>query len=58
MGITLFVAKFDTGKVLARSLGITEHRSIEVIKDGNEGARSPLVAQYTTLSELLRRVIS
>jgi Thioredoxin len=58
MGITLFVAKFDTEKVLERSLGITEHRTIEVIKDGKEGARSTVVTQYDTLSELLQRVIS
>jgi hypothetical protein len=30
MGITLFVAKFDTEKVPERSLGITEPRTIEV----------------------------
>ena len=58
MGITLFVAKFDTEKVLERSLGITEHRTIEVIKDGKEGARSTVVTQYETLSELLQKVIS
>jgi Thioredoxin len=58
MGITLFVANFDTEKVLERSLGITEHRTIEVIKDGKEGARSTVVTQYETLSELLQRVIS
>jgi hypothetical protein len=58
MGITLFVAKFDTEKVLERSLGITEHRTIEVSKDRKESARSTLVTQYDTLSELLQRVIS
>ena len=58
MGITLFVAKFDTEKVLERSLGITEHSTIEVIKDGKDGARSTVVTQYDTLSELLQRVIS
>jgi thioredoxin family protein len=57
MGITLFVAKFDTEKVLERSLGITEHSTIEVLKDGKEGARSTEVTQYDTLSELLQRVI-
>jgi hypothetical protein len=57
MGITLFVAKFDTEKVLERSLGITEHRSVEVIKNGDEGARSTVVTQYGTLSELLQRVL-
>jgi hypothetical protein len=58
MGITLFVAKFDTEKVLERSLGITEHRTIEGTKEGEEGARSTVVTQYGTLSELLQRVIS
>jgi thiol-disulfide isomerase/thioredoxin len=58
MGITLFVAKFDTEKVLERSLGITEHSTIEVFKDGKESARSTVVTQYDTLSELLQRVIS
>jgi hypothetical protein len=58
MGITLFVVKFDTEKVLGRSLGITEHRTIEVFEDGKEGARSTVVTQYGTLSELLQRVIS
>jgi len=57
MGITLFVAKFDTEKVLERSLGITEHSTIEVFKDGKEGARSTVVTKYDTLSELLQRVI-
>jgi len=58
MGITLFVAKFDTEKVLERSLGVTEHGTIEVFKDGKEGARSTAVTQYDTLSELLQRAIS
>lgn len=57
MGITLFVAKFDTEKVLERSLGISGHKTIEVLKDGKEGARSTRV-QYETLSELLQRAIS
>jgi hypothetical protein len=54
MGITLFVAKFDTEKVLERSLGITEPRTIEVFKGG---ARSTAVTQYDTLSGLLKKVI-
>jgi hypothetical protein len=58
MGITLFVAKFDTEQVLERSLGITEHRTIEVLKDAKEGERSTVVTQYDTLSELVHRVIS
>jgi hypothetical protein len=58
MGITLFVAKFDTAKVLERSLGITEHRTVEEAKDGKKEASAPVVAQYDTLSELLHKVIS
>jgi hypothetical protein len=58
MGITLFVAKFDTEKVLERSLGITEHRNIEVFKDGKQGTHSIADPPYDTLSELLRKVIS
>jgi hypothetical protein len=58
MGITLFVAKFDTEKVLERSLGITEHRTIEEVKDGKDGARSTVVTQYDTLSDLLQKFIS
>jgi hypothetical protein len=54
MGITLFVAKFDTEKVLERSLGITEPGTIEVFKGG---ARSTAVMQYDTLSGLLKKVI-
>src|SRR5271163_1064151 len=54
MGITLFVAKFDAEKVLERSLGITEPRTIEVFKGG---ARSTAVTQYDTLSGLLKKVI-
>jgi hypothetical protein len=59
MGITVFVAKFDTAKVLERTLGITQHRIIEESKeDGKERAGPPVVTQYDTLSELVRRVIS
>jgi hypothetical protein len=58
MGITLFVAKFDTEKVLERSLGITEHRTVGGFKDRKDGARSTVVAQYDTLSDLLQKLIS
>jgi len=54
MGITLFVANFDTEKVLERSLGVTEPRTIELFKGG---ARSTAVPQYDTLSGLLKKVI-
>jgi hypothetical protein len=56
--ITLFVAKFDTAKVLQRSLGITEHRTVQEAKDGKKVVGAPVVAQYATLSELLDKVIS
>ena len=54
MGITLFVAKFDTEKVLERSLGITEPRTIELFKGG---VRSTAITQYDTVSGLLKKVI-
>jgi hypothetical protein len=58
MGNTRIVARFDTEKVLERSLGITEHRTIQEFKDGKDGARSTVVAQYDTLSDLLQKFIS
>jgi|HubBroStandDraft_4_1064222.scaffolds.fasta_scaffold1334414_1 hypothetical protein len=58
MGITLFVAKFDTEKVLERSLGIIQHRTVAGFKDRKDGARSTVVAQYDTLSDLLQKFIS
>jgi hypothetical protein len=57
MGITVFVAKFDTKKVLERSLGIADPRTTEVFKDGKQGARSTAVPQYDTLSGLRKKVI-
>jgi len=57
MGITLFVANFDTEKVLEHSLGITKQSTIVVFKDGKESARSTGDTQYDTLSEILRRAI-
>jgi thiol-disulfide isomerase/thioredoxin len=57
MGVTLFVANFDTEKVLERSLGISQHGTIVVFKDGKEAARSAGDAQYDSLSEILRRAI-
>jgi hypothetical protein len=57
MGITLFVAKFDTEKVLERSLGIADQRTADVFKDGKQGVRTTAVTQYDTLSGLLQKVI-
>ena len=57
MGVTLFVANFDTEKVLARSLGISKQSTIVVFKDGKEAARSTGDTQYDSLSEILRRAI-
>ena len=57
MGITLFVAKFDTEKVLERALGIADQGTTEEFKDGKQGARSTAVMQYDTLSGLLKKVI-
>ena len=57
MGITLFVANFDTEKVLERSLGISKQSTIVVFKNGKETARSTGDTQYDTLSEILRSAI-
>lgn len=57
MGITLFVANFDTEKVLERSLGISKQSTIVVFKNGKEAARSTGDTQYDTLSEILRSAI-
>jgi thiol-disulfide isomerase/thioredoxin len=57
MGVTLFVANFDTEKVLERSLGISKQSTIVVFKDGKEAARSTGDTQYDSLSEILRRAI-
>ena len=57
MGVTLFVANFDTEKVLERSLGISKQSTIVVFKNGKETARSTGDTQYDTLSEILRSAI-
>ena len=56
-GITLFVANFDTEKVLEKSLGITAKSTIVVFRDGKETARSVGDTQQDSLSEILRRAI-
>ena len=57
MGVTLFVANFDTEKVLERSLGISKQGTIVVFRSGKEAARSTGDTQYDTLSEILRSAI-
>jgi hypothetical protein len=57
MGVTLFVFKFDTEKVLERSLGIPEQRTFVVVGDDNDARRSTEDAQYDSLREILRRAI-
>ncbi len=57
MGVTLFVFKFDTEKVLERSLGIPERGTLVVVGDDNERGRSSKDAQRDSLREILRRAI-
>jgi thiol-disulfide isomerase/thioredoxin len=56
-GITVFVANFDTEKVLERSLGVTKQSTIVVFKDGRESARSTGDTQRENLALLLRHAI-
>ena len=56
-GVTLFVANFDTEKVLERSLGVTQQSTIIVFRDGKETARSTGQTQQANLSEILRQAI-
>jgi thioredoxin 1 len=56
-GVTLFVANFDTEKVLERSLGVTQQSTIVVFRDGKETARSTGQTQQANLSEILRQAI-
>jgi thiol-disulfide isomerase/thioredoxin len=55
--ITLFVANFDTEKVLERSLGVTKQSTIVVFKDGKESARSTGDTQRESLAELWRHAV-
>jgi thioredoxin 1 len=57
-GLTLFVANFDTEKVLKKSLGVTQQSTVVVFKDGKESARSTGDTQQASLAALLRRAIS
>src|SRR5271156_1095015 len=56
-GVTLFVANFDTEKVLERSLGVTQQSTIVVFRDGKETARSTGQTQQANLSQILRQAI-
>jgi thiol-disulfide isomerase/thioredoxin len=56
-GITIFVANFDTEKVLERSLGVTKQSTIVVFNDGKETARSTGDTQRESLAELLRHAV-
>jgi thiol-disulfide isomerase/thioredoxin len=56
-GITVFVANFDTEKVLERSLGVTKQSTIVVFKDGKETARSTGDTQRDNLADLLRHAV-
>ena len=56
-GVTLFVANFDTEKVLERSLGVTNQSTIVVFRYGKETARSTGETQQASLIEILRRAI-
>jgi hypothetical protein len=53
----VFVANFDTEKVLERSLGVTKQSTIVVFKDGKESARSTGDTQRENLAELLRHAV-
>jgi len=57
MGVSLFVANFDTEKVLERSLGITKQSTIVVFRDGKESARSTGDTQQPALADLLRHAV-
>ncbi len=56
--LTLFIANFDTEKVLKNSLGVTKQSTVVVFKDGKESARSTGDTQQASLAALLRRAIS
>lgn len=56
-GVTLFVANFDTEKVLERSLGVTQQSTIVVFRGGKETTRSTGQTQQSNLSEILRQAI-
>ena len=58
MGITLFVADFDTEKALKQELRITQQSTIVVFKDGKETARSTGETRPQGLRELLRHALS
>ena len=58
MGITLFTIRFNTEKLLERSLGITKQSAMVGLKDDKERARAAGLAHYDSLSEILRRTVA
>ena len=56
--LTLYVADFDTEKVLKKSFGVTQQSTIVVFKDGKEIARSTGDTQRDSLAALLHRAVS
>ncbi|MGO9935941.1 MAG: hypothetical protein ACLPV8_29615 [Steroidobacteraceae bacterium] len=58
MGITLFTVRFNTEKLLERSLGITKQSAMVGLKDDKERARAAGLAHYDSLSEILQRAVA
>ena len=56
--LTLFVADYDSEKVLKKALGVTKQSTIVVFKKGKEIARSTGDTQRDRLAVLLRSAIS
>jgi len=56
--LTLYVANFDTEKMLKKSLGVTQQSTIVVFKGGKEVARSTGDTQAASLAALLRHAVS
>jgi thioredoxin 1 len=55
--VTLFVANFDTEKLLERPLGISKQSTVVVFKNGKEAARSTGDTHYDSPSEIWRSEI-
>jgi thioredoxin 1 len=56
--VTVYVADFDSEKLLKKSLGVTKQSTIVVFKQGREVARSTGDTQQDRLAALLRRATS
>jgi thioredoxin 1 len=56
--LTLYIADFDTEKVLKQSLRVTQQSTIVVFKGGKEVARSTGATQRESLAALLRQAVS